>query len=245
MFYGMGDDRLRCQEILSDRDIRFVVNSRLLFEHFSDEGFSNVRERGAWFEPAFPDTTYYMVDRRKSARESPKMNFLFYARPNNQRNLYFRGIEVISDAIERGVLDANSWQIHFVGKDLTEFLLPGGVKPILSENLAWLDYAALIRRTDLGLSLMYTPHPSYPPLDLAACGAVAITNRYGRKTSLAQYSNNILCVEDDVESLVDGIATGVALAKDWERRITNYQLSGLNRDWVQAFEPVLQKLQIT
>jgi hypothetical protein len=172
------------------------------------------------------------------------MNFLFYARPNNQRNLYFRGIEVISDAMERGILDPGQWEIHFVGKDLTEFLLPGGVKPSLSENLAWPDYAALIRRTDLGLSLMYTPHPSYPPLDLAACGAVAITNRYGRKTSLAQYSNNILCIDDDVDSLVNGIAAGVELAKDREQRATNYQLSGLSRDWVKAFEPALQKLQI-
>jgi Methyltransferase domain len=244
MFYGMGDDRLRCQEMLSDRDIRFVVNSRLLFEHLSDEGFSNIREHGVWFEPAFPDTTYYLVDGQNSPKTSRKMNFLFYARPNNQRNLYFRGIEVISDAMERGILDPGQWEIHFVGKDLTEFLLPGGVKPSLSENLAWPDYAALIRRTDLGLSLMYTPHPSYPPLDLAACGAVAITNRYGRKTSLAQYSNNILCIDDDVGSLVNGIAAGVELAKDREQRATNYQLSGLNRDWVKAFEPVLQKLQV-
>jgi hypothetical protein len=242
MFYGMGDDRLRCQEILSDRDIRFVVNSRLLFEHLSDEGFSNIEEHGVWFEPAFPDTTYYLVDGQPNTPR--KMNFLFYARPNNERNLYFRGLEVISGAIEKGVLDPGQWDIHFVGKDLTEFLFPGGVKPILSENLPWPDYAALIRRTDLGLSLMYTPHPSYPPLDLAACGAVAITNRYGHKTSLASYSNNILCVEDDVDSLVNGIAAGVVLAKDREQRGTNYQRSGLNRDWVKAFEPVLQELQV-
>jgi hypothetical protein len=237
LFYGMGDDYLRCREMISDCGIQFVVNSRLLFEHLADEGFSNIAENGVWFEPAFSDTTYYRVDRGKA----PKMTFLFYARPNNQRNLYFRGVEAISGAIERGILDPHQWEIHFVGKDLSEFLLPGDIKPILSENLALPDYAALIRRTDLGLSLMYTPHPSYPPLDLAACGAVAVTNRYGRKTSLAQYSNNILCVGDDIDSLVNGIADGVALAKDREQRKSNYQRSGLGRDWVKAFEPVLQR----
>jgi Methyltransferase domain len=239
MFYAMGDDRLRCGEMLSDRGIRFIVNSRLLFEHLADEGFSNIAEKGVWFEPAFPDTTYYTVDRGRSQ----KMTFLFYARPNNQRNLYFRGIESISGALERGILNPGEWEIHFVGKDLSEFLLPGDIKPILSENLAWPDYAALLRRTDLGLSLMYTPHPSYPPLDLAACGAVAVTNRYGRKTSLGQYSNNILCVGDDIESLIKGIADGVALAKDREQRKSNYQRSGLGRDWEKAFDPVLQRLE--
>ena len=240
MFYGMGDDRLRCQEILSDSSIRFVVNSKLLFDHFGDEGFTNICKNGAWFEPAFPDTTYYMVDRESS----PKMRFLFYARPNNQRNLFFRGIEAISEAIERGILDPRDWELHFVGKDLTEFLLPGNIKPILSENLAWPDYAALIRRTDLGLSLMYTPHPSYPPLDLAACGSVAVTNQYGRKTSLRQYSDNIICVGDDTDSLVQGIAAGVKLARDRKQRKDNYQQSGLGRDWAKAFEPVWQQLNL-
>jgi hypothetical protein len=242
MFYAMGDDHLRCREMLSDRDIRFIVNSRLLFDHLADEGFSNITERGVWFEPAFPDTSYYAVDRKKLPKKSPKMTFLFYARPNNQRNLFFRGIEAISGALESGILDPGQWEIHFVGRDLSEFLLPGDIKPILSENLAWPDYVALIRRTDLGLSLMYTPHPSYPPLDLAACGAVAVTNRYGRKTSLKQYSQNILCVDDDVDSLLNGIAEGVALATHREQRKCNYERSGFTRDWAMAFEPVLQRL---
>ena len=242
MFYAMGDDRLRCREMLADRNIRFVVNSRLLFDHLTDEGFSNIAEHGVWFEPAFPDTTYYVVDREKLPKKTPKLTFLFYARPNNQRNLYFRGIEAISGALEGSILDPGEWEIHFVGRDLSEFLLPGDIKPILSENLAWQDYVAIIRRTDLGLSLMYTPHPSYPPLDLAACGAVAVTNRYGRKKSLTQYSKNILCVGDDIDSLVNGIAEGIALAKDREQRKRNYERSGLGRDWAKAFDPILQRL---
>ena len=242
LFYAMGDDHLRCREMLSDRNIRFVVNSRLLFDHLTDEGFSNIAEHGVWFEPAFPDTTYYVLDREKSPKKTPKLTFLFYARPNNQRNLYFRGIEAISGVLERSILDPGEWEIQFVGRDLSEFLLPGGIKPILSENLPWPDYVALIRRTDLGLSLMYTPHPSYPPLDLAACGAVAVTNRYGRKTSLKQYSKNILCVGDDIDSLVNGIAEGIALAKDREQRKRNYEHSGLGRDWAKALGPALQRL---
>ena len=58
---------------------------------------------------------------------------------------------------------------------------------------------------------MDTPHPSYPPLDLAASGAVVVTNRHGRKTSLCQYSENIVCVDPTVEALKAGIADGSSL----------------------------------
>ena len=35
MFYGHGDDRLRCAETMADPHIRFVINSKLLFEHLT------------------------------------------------------------------------------------------------------------------------------------------------------------------------------------------------------------------
>src|SRR5262249_29444879 len=238
MFYPMGDDRLRCQEMLADPSIRFIVNSRLLFDHFVDEGFHNVAKNGVWFEPAFPEASYRPDDWRNSA----KMNFFFYARPRNQRNLYFRGIEAISAALHKEILDPRRWEIYLVGKDFIQILLPGGIEPVLLENLAWSDYVTLVRRTDLGLSLMYTPHPSYPPLDLSACAALAGTNRYGRKVSLEKYSKNILCVDDDVDSLVKGIADGVGLAQDGEKRQRNFRESLLSRDWEKSFEPVLQRL---
>jgi hypothetical protein len=238
MFYPMGDDHLRCREMLADPTLRFIVNSRLLFDHFVDEGFRNIAANGVWFEPAFPETIYRPDDWRDSA----KMNFFFYARPKNQRNLYFRGVEAIAAAIDKEIIDPRRWEIFFIGKDLSEILLPGGVEPFLLENLTWFDYTTRVRRTDLGLSLMYTPHPSYPPLDLAACGAVAVTNRHGRKVSLDQYSENIICVDDDVDSLVRGIAEGVALAKDKEKRQKNFRENGLGRDWEKSFEPVLQWL---
>src|ERR1700683_5253578 len=37
MFYPYGDDHLLCQESLSDPCLRYVVNSRLLFDHFAAE----------------------------------------------------------------------------------------------------------------------------------------------------------------------------------------------------------------
>jgi hypothetical protein len=75
-------------------------------------------------------------------------------------------------AIERGYLDRNEWEFYFVGRCLEEVQLPYGIRPHLVSNLGWSEYPALLRTVDIGLSLMNTPHRSYPPLDLAACGAV-------------------------------------------------------------------------
>jgi WsaF, C-terminal domain/WsaF, N-terminal domain len=240
MFYPYGDERLRCSETLGDPDVRFVVNTEALFRHFVDgpEPLPNLRTNGVWFEPAFPAAT----DNRPPRPEGGKQNFLFYARPHNLRNLYWRGLEAIEACLEEGILDPQAWEIHFVGRDLEDIVLPRGVRPRLAQNLPWAEYLGLVRRMDMGLSLMDTPHPSYPPLDLAAAGAVVVTNRHGPKTSLARYSDNILCVEPTVEGLKRGIADAVELAADGARRRANHARNRLGRDWEAAFEPVLHRL---
>jgi hypothetical protein len=241
MFYPHGDERLRCAETLAEADIRFVVNSELLFEHLTTgpEAFANIKANGMWFEPALPASLYYQDP---SPRVNGKRNFLFYARPHNLRNLYWRGLEAIGAAIEEGILQPREWNLHFNGRDLSGVVLPRGVRPRISQNLPLPEYAALVRQTDVGVSLIDTPHPSYPPLDLAASGAVVVTNRHGLKTSLARYSENILCVEPTVDGLKNGIAKATLLAADEPTRTANYAHNGMLRDWAVAFEPVLRRL---
>jgi cyclopropane fatty-acyl-phospholipid synthase-like methyltransferase len=238
MFYPVGDDYLRCQETLSSPHIRVVVNSQLLFNHFVSEGFDNIRKGDLWFEPSFPKAHFYPDDRR----EDNKKNFLFYARPNNLRNLYYRGLEIINQAVKSDVLHPDQWNLFFVGKDLTELSFARGTRPRIVQNLEWSQYAALLRQIDVGLCLMHTPHPSYPPLDLAACGAVAVTNRSGLKQSLESYSKNILCRDTDIDSLVGGIADAVILATDERTRFENYRNSSLLGDWMISFHSVLRNL---
>ena len=241
LFYPHGDIHLLCAEVLSTPGLRFAVNTRLLHEHFVADGFEAVAANGAWFEPAFPLACYHWEERH-AENEDTRRNFFFYARPGHPRNLYARGLEAVSAAIERRILDPDCWNFAFVGHNLDAMTLPRGVRPRLLQKLRWPDYAAEVRRSDLGLGLMYTPHPSYPPLDLAASGAVAVTNRYGRKRSLAQYSGNILCVGGTLESLLEGIAQGVRLASDLPARRRNYVQNGLARDWAASFTPALDRL---
>lgn len=237
LFYPAGDDQLKCTEIFADERIRFVLNTSMLRDYLVREGFDNIGLRGIAFEPAFPSTTYY----REPYSTGPRL-FFFYGRPNNVRNLFARGLEAVTAAIREGVLLPHQWEFRFVGKDIPRVELPFGIVPSRSENLPWPEYAALVRRVDVGLSLMSSPHPSYPPLDLAACGAVAVTNRFGPKQDLSTYSANILCADLATDALVETISDAVALASDEERRKNNFATAGLSRSWEQSLAATLDVL---
>ena len=237
-FYPFDDDRLRCEEVLRSRDVRFVLNTRLLFDHLVADGLSNLAEKGVWFEPAFPREVFHP----RSRPASGKRRAIFYARPNNLRNLFYFGIELLEDAIMRGIIDLEEWDVLLVGKDIPKLVFSTGYAPERYENLTWADYAELAGTVDLGLCLMYSPHPSYPPLDLAASGAVVVTNRWGEKRDLSGYSRNILCGDLDRESMLSTLADGVRLAVNEAERAENYRASSLASSWREALGQIVAQI---
>lgn len=242
MFYPNGDSRLRCQELLSRKEIQCLINSNLLREHLLDgpERIDGLDARSRAFEPAFPDSLFFPDF--KLHREGEKRNFFFYARPNNVRNLYWRGLETLQLSLIDGILDPNEWRFIFAGKDIQQVELHGNPEIQLVENLSLDEYASLIRKCDMGLSLMDTPHPSYPPLDLAASGAVVITNRFGNKTTLDAYCRNILCASATTQDLLVALRQGVELVNDKQLRLSNFENAGIPRDWRKTLEEPLSEV---
>jgi hypothetical protein len=239
MFYPHGDDHLRCSRILANRDIRFVINTRLLFDHLVASGLSNIASHGTWFEPAFPHAVFHPRERPEGA----KRTLLFYARPNNVRNLFFFGIEILEAAIARGIIDLELWDLVLVGKDIPKLRFDDGrYSPKVQEHLSWTQYAALAGQSDLALCLMYSPHPSYPPFDLAASGAVVVTNRFGNKQDLSGYSNNIICADTELQPMLDAMAQGVRLAAESNERAENYRANRLGSDWQESLAEVVRRV---
>jgi hypothetical protein len=240
MFYPHGDDHLLCSRVMQNKDIRFVINTRLLYDHLVASGLPNVKANGIWFEPSFPPELFYPREREEDAR--PRL--LFYARPLvHARNLFYFGLEVLEAAITRGIIDLQEWDVVLVGRDIPDLRLDDGEYiPERVQNLDWAQYADLAGKTDLALCLMYTPHPSYPPFDLAASGAVVITNRYGNKQDLSAYSANIICSDLDMDAMLESMARGVQLALDPRRRGENFADQRLGQDWKQSFAHVLNHM---
>ena len=235
MFYPQGDDYLRCAETLSDPDIRFVVNSRLLFRHLTEGpgALASIAARGKLVRAGLPgvrEGTPRSRPRAESGSSSSMRGRII------QETSTGAGLRRSQGAIEENLLDPDHWDFHFAGKDLAPATLPRGVRPSITQNLPWPEYVRLIRRMDVGLCLMDTPHPSYPPLDIAASGATAVTNRHGIKQSLAQYSDNIICVDPTVAALQQGIAAAVARSRNVSAA------DNISRDWQLALAPLMASL---
>lgn len=240
MFYSFGMNRLLASEIMKNKDINIVINSQLMYRHLVHEAIIDEGENVQYFEPAFPEKLYFPEKKPTDG----KLNFGFYARPHNDRNLYIRGLEALDEACASGVIDARRFNVIFFGKDLEPLALGGKIWPRLVQNVAWQEYGTLVRSFDLCLSLMYTPHPSYPPLDVAASGGVVVTNRFGLKDgpSLARYSANILASDLDKHALVETLRIGVDLAGQREKRLENYNKNNIERVWDKTLKSTIDNL---
>jgi hypothetical protein len=221
-----------------------VYCGRLLRDHFAVERigpFANLDSDDAshlLFEPAVDERLFHAGDRDRDSRT--RRRFVFYARPSAPRNLYELGLIALRRAVDRGAFRGD-WELWFMGENIPAVDLGHGVT---IQPAPWADYAAyaaFLRETDVGLSLMLSPHPSYPPLELAACGATVVTNTFGVKTAerLAEISPQIMAVAPEIDPLAHALVTAAA------GRLSNPvgQLGiDIPRDWQAAFEPVLNGL---
>lgn len=242
-FYPHGDDRLLCEQTLANPNIDFIVNSKLLFDYYKENHYTNVTENGCYFEPAFPEHLFTAKENTFTKKE--KYTLFFYGRPNNLRNLFFTGLEYLDEALNANILDKEKWNIVLAGADTPPFVFTNGQKPIVKGRMSWQEYSNLTSNVDLAFCLMCTPHPSYPPLDMAASGAVVVTNTFANKQEL-YYSDNIISADLGLKSMLAGFEKAVELVQNNERRKENYENDKITRSWestlTATFEFINNKL---
>lgn len=238
MFYANGDEQLLARKTIGDPRLHYIVNSRLLYDHLIEtEGYPTIRDSGVFFEPAFPESCFSAS--ASTFAEKERHRLFFYARPPNLRNLFHTGVAILDDAILHGLLDPDRVEVCFAGAEIERFEFSNGYRPTLLGKMTWTAYQEFLKTVDLGFSLMYTPHPSYPPLDVAASGGVALTNTFGSKTSLDSYSRNIVCFDLlSHTGAQDGLGAALELMRDGKRRKAQYLESGLSRDWNASLRDV-------
>ena len=57
------------------------------------------------------------------------------------------------------------------------------------------QYASIMLESYLAISLMVSPHPSYPPLEMSTFGVKTITNSYSNK-DLGKFNENIISISN-------------------------------------------------
>ena len=93
---------------------------------------------------------------------------------------------------------------------------------------------------DVGLALMYTPHPSLVPIEMAAAGMLAVTNSFENKTAhaMAAISSNLITTEPTIEGVAAGLREAQARASDIEQRLRGSDVRW-SRSWGEAFDDEL------
>jgi hypothetical protein len=193
--------------------MRPIVNEPFLESFLRDRRVGRFADDAAprvTFMPAV-DRTIFRPRRADRAPGAPR-RLVFYARPRNPRNLFEIGLRALRQAVAEGVFDADQWEFLAIGRELPD--LPLSDRHMLRAE-PWLSYEAygeLLGTSDVLLSLMLSPHTSYPPLEMAATGGLVVTNTFDPKTAeaLAAISPSILAAAPEVGALVAALDEAVA-----------------------------------
>jgi hypothetical protein len=156
-------------------DFIAVFNSSGLKQFFDEEGyfFPNFHV----FEPRLNTRLLRMHQALLTTKRERRV--LVYGRPNVPRNAF----EIIVMGLKMwSVRNPEApWEFVSVGELHAPIELGGGRSLVSLGKLSLEDYAMEMNRCRIGISLMISPHPSYPPLEMAALGMVVITNGHKGK----------------------------------------------------------------
>lgn len=222
-----------------DIDTIAVFNSNELENYFINRRYDFFRMYS--FKPVLNDgLKKYLFENKLKKRENI---ILFYGRPSIHRNafsLIVESLRIFSKKI--GSEDASNWTIYSVGEKHRGIKLSQGMTIISKGKLSIEEYADLMLKSKVGISLMMSPHPSYPPLEMSTFGLKTITNTFEGK-DLGNFNDNIISLQRyDAEEIAN---TLIELIK------SNTESTMLDEDYYtktqhpfsEIIEPILSDLR--
>jgi hypothetical protein len=161
-----------------------IFNTRILRHFFECEGYSF--KEAYEFDPRLSEQLRQLRNQAMTLRRERRI--LVYGRPSVARNAF----QIIVEGLRRFVEahPENDWVFISAGEAHPPIELGGGRLLNSVGKLTIEQYAQELGRCSIGISLMISPHPSYPPLEMAAFGMQVLTNRYKSK-DLSMLAPNI------------------------------------------------------
>lgn len=221
-----------------------IFNTAILRDHFRIQklgAFSKGEEAGMAnslsFQHALVDTRPPSLNEMKARG---KIRVLLYARPEDhaKRNLFEitllgidRYLETHPDATDE-LEFTGVGSMHFDGDVMLNKTTPLHIKPKLSYS----DYAKSLAEFDIGISLMYAPHPSILPFEMASAGLIVVTNQYEERDAsvIGGISDNLIAVDPTPDGIAAGIEAAISRVPDYEARIRAAGFAW-SRDWTRSF----------
>jgi glycosyltransferase involved in cell wall biosynthesis len=220
-----------------------IFSTELLRDYFRRQRigvFANGAEEGERDSVAFANAITPVAAPKLSelaSREDQRL--LFYARPEPHaaRNMFEVGLMALFRAAAEGSL--SGWQVVGIGSVDNPWQIPlgAGVSLELVPRRSQESYAEMLPSFDVGLALMYTPHPSLVPIEMASAGMRTVTNTYENKTGeeLAAISENLIPAEPSLEGVTAALREAIASAGDHELRVRGSEVRWPAR-WEDSFD---------
>lgn len=180
-FYPPGYARdLALAAFAAARHCRTIVNSKELAAFLANQGFSP--DNTTVVLPSLhPGIRRFMAATGGVLRKPPPqpLTILLYGRPGMARNRFEQAVQGLALYLQAiGPTKARDQVILSAGQAHPDIELAPGVILKSLGKLPMPRYLALLQQAHIGLSLMASPHPSYPPLEMAAFGLWVVTNRH-------------------------------------------------------------------
>lgn len=208
-------------------------------------GSSQAPAGGSSFEPAsfaFENAIvrYSKADlAQRQASSKPPWKLLFYARPeaHASRNLFEIGYLALREAVKNGAFPADQWQIHGIGTRHGDIDLGSGQRLQMLGKFGLEEYRETLLRYDVGLGLMYTPHPSLLPLEMAAAGMQVVTCECMNKNqqALAEISPNLIAAQATIDGVEQSLLVAANRAQDATSQNEEHTINWSN-SWDDTFD---------
>ena len=169
-----------------------VFNSNLLYEFFKKEGYSFYKEYS--FDPVLNAGLKKVLLSYEGKEINKKKKILVYGRPSTERNAFALVVASLREFVDR-MDNIDDWEIVSAGEYHDSVDLGKGKRLVSVGKMSIEEYGKCMLETYAGISLMSSPHPSYPPLEMSEFGVKVITNTYANK-DLSEFNENIISVDN-------------------------------------------------
>lgn len=191
---------------------------------------------GVSFVPAVDKGIYYPNPKKDNKR----VKIFFYARPNNPRNAFNLGIEIIKQLIDKY---GDSIEIITAGAVWREGVF--GLKNKIT-NLGLIgslnEVGELYRQCDIGFVYMLSKHPSYQPFEFMASGMATVTNNNEDNLWMLKDGENCLIAEPSSAAMVEQISHLIE-DKELRMKIINNASKSINGNWPQQTEMIWNEIK--
>ncbi len=173
-----------------------IFNSAPLHNYFSERGLMDVNGPPMVFHPSIDVARYARLPRR--SRKTKRI--VFYGRPEVPRNLFSLGVDALDRFLSATNPHRDEVELVSVGMAHADIVFSTGQRMKSLGKIPWPDYPRFLSEVDIGLSLMLSPHPSHPPIEMAAAGARVVTNTFAGKC-LSSLTPSIHSVQPTAEEV--------------------------------------------